>query len=156
MKKLLILALLLLTALLATACTAPTDTYSVADLKLGMKRADVLKGLDEASTTEAQHYVFFVDSNNKSVVLYFNNADELSRIEAYDAPATDPTASVRSELPVGSSVYDVVKKLGVPAVFTKGSFYQLSFVYPASEVITTWQNTDSDAMSLSLLPYYID
>ncbi len=154
MKKILILALL--SALLLTACSFSSNDHVVNGLSVGMKKADVFLKIGAGNYVHAEQYAFFKDADGRSVVLYFDKNDQLSRIEAYETPENEPTLSVRSDLAIGTSIYEAIRYLGVPDAFSHGGHYQLTFDYPNSRVITTWEKTDTDNMLLVFKPYFID
>ncbi|MBQ8310138.1 MAG: hypothetical protein IJX80_03890 [Clostridia bacterium] len=157
MKRILIL--LLLSAMLLSACTAPTscNAPTATDLRTGMSEKEAIEILGEVSYVKASQYIFFENENGQSVVLYFNESAVLSRIETYDAPETTPDVDDVLKLAPDTTVYEVIKALGVPTKHTIGSHFQLSFKFGMQvTVITTWKDTTTDHMSLVYKPVYID
>ena len=154
MKKILIFVLI--SVLLLSSCSCASNNNIVKDLNSGTKKADALLKIGAGNYVDAEQYVFFKDTDGKSVVMYFDGDNLLSRVESYETPANEPTANAQLDLPIGTDIYEVIRYLGAPVAFSHGSYYQLTFDYPSSRIITTWEKTDTDKMVLRFRPYFID
>ena len=134
---------------LETSTNITGDNY-FKKLAEGLTFDEVYDVVPKDITLKMGRYLFFQDTDKKSVVLFFDKNNHLKRMEAYAEPK--PSLENAKKITEQTTIYELVENFGIPFYLGGGGFDFLGFSLESGFFVTTWGGMNEDNAVMAMLP----